>query len=163
MEDEVLKAILILPVNVLLTIPAIILFFCGFEFVSFRLSITVFLMLVIFALGLFLMIWTMRMFAAVGKGSLAPWNPINKLIISGPYAYVRNPMLLGVFLFLLGEVILFQSKALLIYWLIFICINAVYFPLSEEKGLLKRYGKEYEEYKNNVPRFIPRLTPYRKG
>ena len=84
----------------------------------------------------------------------------NKLITIEPYAYVRNPMLLGVFLFLGGECLMFQSWALFYYLLFFIGVNLVYFPLSEEKGLYKRYGNEYLEYKRNVPSFLPRLTPY---
>ena len=158
-----LKAILILPFNVLITIPLIILCFCGFDIISWQKPLLFFLMLVFLVFGLFLMIWTIKLFAEVKKGSLAPWDPINTLITSGPYAYVRNPMLLGVFLVLLAEVIFFQSIPLLLYFLIFICINAFYFPLSEEKGLLKRYGQAYQEYKDNVPRFIPRLTPYKKN
>lgn len=157
-----LKAILILPFNVLVTIPAVILYFYRFDIISPAFSLEFILMLLLFALGFFLVVWTMRLFASVGKGSPAPWNPIDKLIVTGPYAYVRNPMLLGVFCILFGEALIFQSKALLIYALIFIVINAVYFPLSEEKGLLKRYGEDYAEYKRNVPRFLPRLTPYRK-
>ena len=157
------KAILILPFNVLITIPLIILYFCGFDIISWQSPLLLLLMLVSLAFGLFLMVWTMKMFADVGQGSPAPWDPINKLIITGPYAYVRNPMLLGVFLILLAEAIFFQSMALFVYLLIFISINALYFPLSEEKGLLRRYGQAYQEYKNNVPRFIPRLTPYKKN
>ena len=157
-----LKAILILPFNVLVTIPAVILFFCQFELISPAFSFKFILMLFLLALGFFLLAWTISLFCATGKGSLAPWNPIDKLIITGPYAYMRNPMLCGVFCLLFGEALLFQSKAMLIYALIFIVINAVYFPLSEEKGLFKRYGEDYAEYKRNVPRFLPRLTPYRK-
>lgn len=157
-----LKAILILPFNVLVTIPAVILYFCRFDIISPAFSFKFILMLFLLALGFFLVIWTMRLFATVGKGTPAPWDPIDKLIVTGPYAYVRNPMLSGVFCVLFAETLLFQSKALLIYALIFIVINAIYFPLSEEKGLLKRYGEDYAEYKRNVPRFLPRLTPYRK-
>ena len=157
-----LKAILILPFNVLVTIPAVILYFCQFDIIPPAFSLEFILMLFLLSLGFFLVIWTMRLFAAVGKGSPAPWDPIDKLIVTGPYAYVRNPMLSGVFCLLFGEALFFQSKALLIYALIFILINAIYFPLSEEKGLLKRYGEDYAEYKRNVPRFLPRLTLYRK-
>ena len=158
-----LNAILILPFNVLITIPLIILYFCGFNIISWQNPFLLLLMVASLAFGLFLMVWTIKLFVEVKKGSLAPWNPINKLITSGPYAYVRNPMLLGVFFVLLAEAIFFQSLALLTYLVIFIGINAVYFPLSEEKGLLKRYGKAYADYKDSVPRFIPRLTPYKKN
>lgn len=155
-----LKAILILPFNVLISIPLLILYFSSFEIIGGKNIFLLSLMFMLFAGGLILMIWTMKLFSQVGKGSPAPWNPINKLIITGPYAYVRNPMLLGVFLFLGGECLMFQCWPLFYYLLIFIGINTVYFPLSEEKGLYKRYGEEYLEYKRNVPRFLPRLTPY---
>ena len=157
-----LKAIFILPFNVLISIPVLILYFNEFEMIKTENIFLLFLMCVFFASGLMLMIWTMFLFAKVGKGSLAPWDPVNKLIITGPYAYVRNPMILGVFLFLGGECFLFQSRALFYYLLIFIGINSVYFPLIEEKGLYKRYGREYQEYKKNVPGFFPRLSPYRR-
>lgn len=155
-----LKAILILPFNVLITIPLFILYFNGFEIIGTKNIFLLFLTPMLFISGLTLMFWTMKLFAQVGKGSPAPWDPINKLITNGPYAYVRNPMLLGVFLFLGGECLLFQSLPLTYYLLTFIGINLIYFPLIEEKGLHKRYGSEYLEYQRNVPRFFPRLTPY---
>lgn len=155
-----LKAILILPFNVLITIPAIILYCSNFKLLSPSFSVRFIVALGLLILGLGLLIWTISLFSAVRHGSLAPWNPINRLIISGPYAYVRNPMLSGVFLALFGEALLFSSCPLCVYTLLFIAINAVYFPLSEEKGLHKRYGQAYLEYCRHVPRFIPRLSPY---
>ena len=65
------------------------------------------------------------------------------------------------FFVLSGEAVLFQSMALFWYLLIFVGINMLYFPFFEEKGLLKRFGKEYLAYKQNVPRFIPRLRPWK--
>lgn len=157
-----LKAILILPFNVLVTIPFIILYFCGFNLIGMKSGFLFLVMVLLFVCGLALMIWTISLFVNIGKGSLAPWNPTQKLVITGPYSYVRNPMLSGVFCILAGEALLFQSMALFYYLLIFICINAIYFPLSEEKGLAKRFGNEYLIYKQNVPRFIPRLRPWHK-
>ncbi len=157
-----LQAILILPFNVLITIPFIILWLSGYSFIEPALSLSFVGMILSFGLGLFLIVWTIRLFVRVGKGSLAPWNPTKRLITIGPYAYVRNPMLSGVFMFLLGEALLFRSWVLFYYLLVFIIINAIYFPLSEEKGLIKRFGDEYINYRNNVPRFIPRLRPWHK-
>ncbi len=157
-----LQAILILPFNVLITVPFIILWLCGYRLIEPALSLSFVGMILSFAFGFFLIVWTMMLFASAGGGSPAPWNPIKKLIITGPYAYVRNPMLSGVFMVLLGESLLFRSWALFYYLLVFIVINAFYFPLSEEKGLIKRFGDEYINYRNNVPRFIPRLRPWNK-
>lgn len=158
---KVLKAILILPGNVLIMFPAIILYFNSFRIIKISQYFSCFLVFSLFVGAIFLMFSTMKLFADVKCGSPAPWNPIDKLIVTGPYAYVRNPMLSGVFLFLLAESLLLQSWALFYYFLVFVIINIIYFPIFEEKDLLKRFGKEYEIYKRNVPRFIPRSTPWK--
>jgi protein-S-isoprenylcysteine O-methyltransferase Ste14 len=53
--------------------------------------------------GLSLVVKTVRLFAVVGKGTLAPWDPPKNLVVEGPYRYVRNPMITGVLTILLGE------------------------------------------------------------
>ena len=77
------------------------------------------------------------------------------------YAYVRNPMITGIVLILASEALMLSSWAIGIWAVVFLIINMFYFPLSEEPGLRKRFGKEYEEYCKNVPRYIPRLTPWK--
>jgi len=62
---------------------------------------------------------------------------------------------------LLGESLLFHSKNIFTWFVLFFIINYVYFILSEEPGLEKRFGAEYLEYKRNVPRWIPRLKPWK--
>ena len=106
------------------------------------------------------MVWTNRLFTTVGKGTLAPWNPPQKLVVRGVYRHVRNPMIAGVHLVLLGEAFLTASLPLFALFLVGGVINAVYIPLSEERGLVKRFGDEYLTYKRNVPRWVPRLTPW---
>jgi protein-S-isoprenylcysteine O-methyltransferase Ste14 len=54
-------------------------------------------------IGLLLLVVTIRLFKKIGKGTLAPWNPTNKLVIEGVYGYVRNPMISGVSSMILGE------------------------------------------------------------
>ncbi len=157
-----LKAILILPFNVLVSVPAIILYFSTFRLINLSQPVALVVMAILFFCGFYLIISTMRLFSSVKFGSPASWNPINKLIVTGPYAYVRNPMLIGVFFVLGGECLLFQSMVLSGYLVFFVLINALYFPLVEEKELSARYGKVYDIYKANVPRFFPRLTPWKK-
>lgn len=158
MKDWI-KAILFLPFNVLFIIPLIILYFTHYEynFVSFYQILSGIILVIA---GLFFLVSTIKLFATFGKGTLAPWAPTQKLIIEGPYKYVRNPMITGVLFILAGEVVFLYSKELLYWAVFFFILNAIYFPLSEEKGLVKRFGYEYEEYKKHVPRWIPRLTPY---
>jgi protein-S-isoprenylcysteine O-methyltransferase Ste14 len=111
-------------------------------------------------LGLALMICTNRLFIAVGKGTLAPWNPPQKLVIRGVYRHVRNPMITGVCCILLGESAFFGSLPLLGLFSFGLILNLIYIPLSEEPGLAKRFGDDYLLYMKNVPRWIPRLTPW---
>jgi len=72
-------------------------------------------------------------------------------------------MYIGAFLVLAGEVLLFQSKGLFIYFLIiFGWINLAVLAL-EEPRLEKRFGESYKRYCKSVGRWIPRLTPYREN
>ncbi len=111
-------------------------------------------------LGLSLMAATIRLFAQVGQGTLAPWEPPQRLVVRGVYRHVRNPMISGVLFVLLGESVLTASVPLLQWFLIFAVINAIYIPLLEEPMLVNRFGEDYLTYKRNVPRWIPRWKPW---
>jgi protein-S-isoprenylcysteine O-methyltransferase Ste14 len=114
-------------------------------------------------LGLLLMVRTMSLFATVGQGTLAPWDPTSRLVVRGPYRHVRNPMISGVLCLLLGEAALLGSAPLLIWFGAFFAVNAIYLPLVEEPGLVRRFGRDYETYRAEVPRWIPRLRPWDPG
>ena len=165
-KKEYLKVVLILPGNVLVTIPLIIFLFTrssyAYSLLSPRDSLF-YLAVFFFVLGLLLAIWSVRTFYAKGgEGTPGPWKPISNLIISGPYRYVRNPMLLGVFFLLLFESTFFTSMPFLYWFIIFFIINIIYFKTFEEKELVKRFGADYENYKNSVPLLFPKFTPYDK-
>ena len=113
--------------------------------------------------GLLLMVATIRLFVTVGKGTLAPWEPPQRLVVRGVYRHVRNPMISGVLFVLLGESVLTASLPLFYWFVVAGAINAVYIPLLEEPGLVNRFGGEYRTYKRNVPRWIPRPTPWEAG
>jgi protein-S-isoprenylcysteine O-methyltransferase Ste14 len=107
-------------------------------------------------LGLFMIAWTVTLFARKGRGTLAPWDETSRLVVTGPYRHVRNPMISGVLAVLLGEAALFGSWAVLGWFAFVFALNAVYFPLVEEPGLRDRFGAEYDEYAARTPRWIPR-------
>jgi len=115
----------------------------------------------LFSSGLVLFAWCVKLFAFVGKGTLAPWDPTRRLIAGGPYRYVRNPMISGVASMLTGEALICGSWVLAGWVFIFLCINHVYFLLSEEPALERRFGDDYRLYKMNVPRWIPGRRPWR--
>ena len=149
-------ALLLLPINVLIIIPAIFLDLNAPEFNNW----TSWLSVIIGLLGLTLIVSCVRLFAKSGDGTPAPWDPVDNLIITGPYSYVRNPMLSGVIIILFSEALVFWSLPFFIYTMLFVLLNMAYFPLVEEPGLIKRYGAAYKIYMNNVPRWIPLIKPY---
>lgn len=110
--------------------------------------------------GVSVMAVTISSFIRIGKGTLAPWSPTKKLVIVGPYRYVRNPMIMGVLTVLLGESLSLLSAPILKWAGLFFLINTIYFMLSEEPGLEHRFGDDYRKYKKHVSRWLPRITPF---
>jgi len=100
-------------------------------------------------------------FGRQGGGTLAPWDPPTRLVVEGPYAYVRHPMISGVVLLLVAEAMLLRSVAHFAWATAFAALNAVYLPLLEEPGLRRRFGAAYDEYASHVPRLVPRATPWK--
>jgi len=165
-RTEYLKVVLILPGNVLITIPLLIFLFTrnsySYDLVS-PYSFLFYAAMFLLVLGLLLAIWSVRTFYTKGgEGTPGPWRPVSNLIISGPYRYVRNPMILGVVDLLLFESALFASIPLFLWAMFFFVGNIIYFKTFEEKELTKRFGTDYEVYKNKVSMLFPKFTPYNK-
>jgi protein-S-isoprenylcysteine O-methyltransferase Ste14 len=166
MNSGFVKAIIILPGTALVYIPGLIVWLSrGTSYAAAFPPASALAWLVgslLTIAGLILACWTMQLFQQKGGGGTpAPWEPVKNLIIAGPYRYVRNPMLLGVILLLIAEALWLQSLPILLWMIAFVVLNTVYFALSEEPQLEKRFGKAYTDYKTNVPRWLPRLSPYR--
>jgi protein-S-isoprenylcysteine O-methyltransferase Ste14 len=147
-----LRAIGPLPATATIVVPAILVAVNGAEVRWWG----VLLGLPLIATGLSLMYRTIALFARVGDGTLAPWDPPRKLVVEGPYRRWRHPMITGVALILLGEAALLGSGAILVWWAAFVTVNAIYLPLVEEPRLIRRFGDDYRRYMRDVPRFLPR-------
>ncbi|HET7377228.1 MAG TPA: isoprenylcysteine carboxylmethyltransferase family protein [Anaerolineae bacterium] len=115
---------------------------------------------VLIAFGLVLVIKTISLLAKIGQGTLAPWDPTHKLVVQGIYRFVRNPMISGVFCIVLGETLILGSMLMMYELIIFAVLNLFYIPLIEEPGLVDRFGDEYRQYKQHVPRWIPHSKPW---
>ena len=159
------RRILVMPVAGLIFFGLIVLFvFASFwvdkwfafpHFGSSWWSLGLSLFLLVF--GWLIMFWPVIAFFRT-RGTPVPFNPPTKLITTGPYAYIRNPMLLGLFIFLIGLGILLSSLSLIfIFTPLFILLNVLYLKAVEEKEMEKKFGQEYLEYKRRVPMFIPWL------
>ena len=162
---RLLKPVLILPGNALVAIPGLVLWAAdGTPFGAAAPALgepALWLGLLAAAAAAALMVWTMRLFVTHGQGTPAPWDPPERLVVLGPYRHVRNPMIGGVILFLIAEALVTGAPAILAWAALFGLANMIYFPLSEEPALERRHGEAYRRYKDNVPRWIPRLTPWR--
>lgn len=107
----------------------------------------------LFAGGLALWGWSIILF----KGKGVPFNPPRELVVVGPYAWVRNPMVLGFFAAFVGLGFLFHSVSLVFIWTpAFIILNIVEMKFVEEPELELRLGDAYRQYKKSVPMFIPK-------
>lgn len=163
MENKQFLA-LILPLTALVIIPAILLF--DFKTKTFPLHFDPLLASIGALLcvgGLGLMAETIRALHKVGTGTIAPWNPPINLVTSGLYAYVRNPMIGGACLVLLGESLVFRSEAIGTYLFIFFVLNSMYFKFIEEPALEKRFGQNYQEYKKKTPMWLPKKPSEKKS
>ncbi|MBW2241993.1 MAG: isoprenylcysteine carboxylmethyltransferase family protein [Deltaproteobacteria bacterium] len=160
MKGAELRAILALPFNVLVTIPALLLWWSGDAAWPAVGLVQSCVAIACFGIGLTLMTTTIRLFSREGHGTLAPWAPTETLVIRGPYRFVRNPMISGVLFNLLGEALMMGSWTLGIWFVGFSLGNAIYLPLFEEEGLAERFGPAYERYRQAVPRWLPRIRPY---
>jgi protein-S-isoprenylcysteine O-methyltransferase Ste14 len=153
-----IAAVLVLPGTVTVAIPALIVWSTDAHLAA---PYLVVLGLLVIAAGVFLIVDTVRLFVRIGRGTLAPWDPTTRLVVEGPYRRVRNPMISGVVMVLFGEAIAIWSTPLVLWALSVFAVNAVYLPLVEEPGLRRRFGPEYDRYRAHVPRWLPRLHPWR--
>lgn len=99
-------------------------------------------------------------FALQGRGTPAPPVPTERLVVSGLYRYVRNPMYLSVIATVVGQALLFGSTALLYYVLVVWLGFHVFIRAYEEPALRARYGAQYDAYCAAVRRWVPRPRPY---
>jgi protein-S-isoprenylcysteine O-methyltransferase Ste14 len=99
-------------------------------------------------------------FALIGEGTPAPTNPTRSLVISGFYRHVRNPMYVAVTSAILGQAILFGSDRVLLYGVLVWVVFHAFVVLYEEPTLAKSFPEAFRAYRANVPRWIPRVTPW---
>jgi protein-S-isoprenylcysteine O-methyltransferase Ste14 len=110
--------------------------------------------LVLLHIGVFLLFWCIRDFYVSGKGTLAPWDPPQRLVTVGLYKYSRNPMYIAVLLIISGWAAYFGSWLVMAYDLLLAVIFYLRVVLYEEPWLQKTYTTEWQCYQGNVPRWF---------
>lgn len=115
------------------------------------------------AAGIAIVLDSFARFALQGLGTPAPVLPTRHLVVSGLYQYVRNPIYVGVLWVVLGQGMLLGDGRLLVYGVLLWLGFHVFIVGYEEPTLRISFGSEYEAFRRNVPRWIPRLSPWRGG
>ncbi len=100
-------------------------------------------------------LWCIFTFASVGRGTPAPFDPPRRLVIQGPYRFVRNPMYIGAGLALAGAALFYESLSLLGYTGLFFLATHLLVVWYEEPALRRTFGQEYEAYCGRVRRWWP--------
>jgi protein-S-isoprenylcysteine O-methyltransferase Ste14 len=120
-------------------------------------AISLILASLFFLVAFILIGWSVLTFFRA-KGTPVPLNPPPQLVTTGPYCYVRNPMLTGVFALLFGIGFSLGSASLLVIFTpLFILVNVWELKAIEEPELIKRLGQDYIEYRKSTPMFFPSL------
>lgn len=106
------------------------------------------------AIGTVLLLWCVRDCYIAGRGTLAPWTPPKRLVAVGLYRFSRNPMYIAVVTILIGWAVIFQTVALVIYTVAVTIAFHLRVVYAEEPFLARTHGKEWEEYRSRVPRWL---------
>lgn len=109
------------------------------------------------AAGSAVALWCIFTFASVGKGTPAPFDPPRRLVIRGPYRFVRNPMYIGAGLALAGAALFYESLPLLGYIGFFFLATHLFVVGYEEPALRRTFGQDYEAYCERIRRWWPRV------
>jgi protein-S-isoprenylcysteine O-methyltransferase Ste14 len=102
-------------------------------------------------------LWSIFSFAFIGKGTPAPFDPPRRLVIQGPYQFVRDPMYIGAGFAIAGPALFYKSWVLLMYVGLFLLITHLFVIWYEEPTLRRTFGHEYEVYCLRIGRWWPRL------
>src|SRR5882724_10040454 len=111
--------------------------------------------MIMVAIGTAIALWCVLTFVFIGKGTPAPFDPPRKLVIRGPYRFVRNPMYIGAGMTLAGAALYYESLSVFIYTCLFFLITHLFVVLYEEPTLRRIFGDEYEAYCRRTTRWWP--------
>ncbi len=108
------------------------------------------------AAGVAVLVACFARFITEGRGTPAPVAPTSIVVAGGLYAWVRNPMYLGILAVLLGQAAILGRWELLAYAAVVAAAFVAFVRLYEEPTLTARFGQEYTAYMRRVPGWWPR-------
>jgi protein-S-isoprenylcysteine O-methyltransferase Ste14 len=115
------------------------------------------------AAGIVILLEAFLRFALQGIGTPAPILPTKRLVVTGSYRFVRNPMYVAVVSLILGQALIFGDLRIFVYGLCAWFVTHLFVMTYEEPTLRKSFADDYAVFSAHVPRWIPRLTPWHEG
>jgi protein-S-isoprenylcysteine O-methyltransferase Ste14 len=106
--------------------------------------------------GACILMWCVRDFYKIGKGTLAPWDPPKELVVLGLYRYVRNPMYLGLLGWVAGWALIAGSPVLAVYTVFLAVAFHLRVIFYEERFLARQFGSQWRDYRAAVHRWLPK-------
>lgn len=106
--------------------------------------------------GVSLAIWAGVFLIQRGEGTPFPLDPTRKLVVVGPYRFVRNPQSIAMTLMVLGEMFAIQSRWLWVMLPATIAYLELLVGPLEDRQLVRDFGQSYLDYRSQVPKWIPR-------
>jgi protein-S-isoprenylcysteine O-methyltransferase Ste14 len=106
--------------------------------------------------GASVLMWCVRDFYRIGLGTLAPWDPPKKLVILGLYRFMRNPMYVGVLMWVAGWSLVAGSPLLAAYAGVLAIAFHIRVILYEEPTLARKFGVDWTQYRTSVNRWLPK-------
>jgi protein-S-isoprenylcysteine O-methyltransferase Ste14 len=113
--------------------------------------------------GGLLWLWAAVVLVALGRGTPLPLDPPRRLVVAGPYRWIRNPMHVGLAGVLLGEALLFRSIPVLVFAAAVTVALVLWEGPREERELADRFGDRYAAYRGVVPGWVPRVEGRRRA
>ena len=113
------------------------------------------------ATGVLSVVESFARFVWRGHGTPAPVAPPKHLVVSGQYRHVRNPMYVALVAIVVGQALWLGSSALAFYAVVLLLLFHLRVVTYEEPQLVKLFGADFETYRQAVPRWLPRVRPWR--
>lgn len=105
-------------------------------------------------------LWSAFVMSRSGRGTPLPLDHASDLVITGPYSYIRNPMALSGICQGLSVAVFFGSPLVAAYAVMGSLIWQTILRPIEEADLVARFGQRFEDYRDSVRCWIPRVHPY---
>jgi len=106
--------------------------------------------------------WASMMLAIRGGGTPVPFDAPRRLVVGGPYAWLRTPMVTGTVMQGVGLTLMAGSIVVIVYFVTFALLWNTFVRPTEEDRMQSQFGRDFELYRRSVRCWLPMRTPWRR-